>query len=397
MGRKVQDIKEEFDKLCDEQERLYKPEFEAVLIASNYPQQEKQVGGWHFVPISILIPKGANDIQEALTNILLTDAKEGKGLFENTTNILQEDEVLDEFLCVEPYDCKREFASFYRELQKFNVVGTDTALLDQLTISNSSILNNGTRLLFATLKRCGNIIKDNTDSPNKTRNELKNIIESFDDMPVWGLLFQILMLEGLKKMLENLTIDEAQALSDWLVEILLDKEMLFCVQYYGDGDLKIIKPICEYLCTTETGKVIQEYVRKEYYSELQSEQTTDAQSLNQEPEPQQELKNLLPDILKSGEAVGVFQKAIDTNLIGKNINSLIWNNTKQLLAYFAEKMSSKFKLSSKLDKDGKTTTNWKTFEMLFNVKDLKGAKHNWMRLYTRFEPTGFEKVDALFE
>ena len=126
-----------------------------------------------------------------------------------------------------------------------------------------------------------------------------------------------------------------------------------------------------------------------------SGQTTDAQSLN--PEPQQmELKDLLPKKLKADEAVEVFQNAIDAQLITNSPEGLKWNDTKQLLAYFATKVSDKFNLTTKLDKDGNKTTDWKTFETLFEQKGLKGAKQNWMRLNTKFEPTGFEKVDALF-
>ena len=126
-----------------------------------------------------------------------------------------------------------------------------------------------------------------------------------------------------------------------------------------------------------------------------SGQTTDAQSLN--PEPQQmELKDLLPEKLKADEAVEVFQNAIDAQLITNSPEGLKWNDTKQLLAYFATKVSDKFNLTTKLDKDGNKTTDWKTFETLFKQKELKGAKQNWMRLNTKFEPTGFGKVDALF-
>ena len=123
-------------------------------------------------------------------------------------------------------------------------------------------------------------------------------------------------------------------------------------------------------------------------------QITDAQSLN--PEPQQELKDILPEQLKTDEAVKIFQKAIDAQLITNSPEGLKWNDTKQLLAYFATKVSDKFNLTTKLDKDGNKTTDWKTFETLFEQKGLKGAKQNWMRLNTKFEPTGFEKVDALF-
>lgn len=114
-------------------------------------------------------------------------------------------------------------------------------------------------------------------------------------------------------------------------------------------------------------------------------------------EPQQmELKDLLPKKLKADEAVKVFQNAIDAKLITNSPEGLKWNDTKQLLAYFATKVSDKFNLTTKLDKDGNKTTDWKTFETLFEQKGLKGAKQNWMRLNTKFEPTGFEKVNALF-
>ena len=138
--------------------------------------------------------------------------------------------------------------------------------------------------------------------------------------------------------------------------------------------------------------------REALYNEikgLNSRQTTDAQSLN--PEPQQmELKDLLPNKLKADEAVEVFQNAIDAQLITNSPEGLKWNDTKQLLAYFATKVSDKFNLTTKLDKDGNKTTSWRPFEILFNKQGLNGAKQNWMRQNTKFVPTGFEKVDALF-
>ena len=115
-----------------------------------------------------------------------------------------------------------------------------------------------------------------------------------------------------------------------------------------------------------------------------------------EPEPQQELIDLLPESLKTDEAIIVFQRAIDGKLIINTSNRLKWNETKQLLAYFATRVSEKFCLSKKTDKEGKKTTAWKTFETLFDEKGLKDAKQNWMRLYTEFSPNGYERVDALF-
>ena len=118
----------------------------------------------------------------------------------------------------------------------------------------------------------------------------------------------------------------------------------------------------------------------------------------EQPEPQQgeqKLKDLLPEQLKSDEAVNIFQKGIDNKFIEKSIDGLCWKDTKQLLAYFAEKISNRFSLTNRIDKDGNNTIDWKTFETIFNVTGLKTAKQNWMRLNTRFEPTGFERVDAL--
>lgn len=115
-----------------------------------------------------------------------------------------------------------------------------------------------------------------------------------------------------------------------------------------------------------------------------------------EPEPQQELIDLLPKQLQRDEAVNIFQKAIDAQLIEKTGNRVVWKGTKQQLAYFAEKMSEKFLLSH-LDKNGNKKIRWKPFELLFNEKDLKGAKQNWMRLELEFTPNGFEKVDDLME
>lgn len=161
-------------------------------------------------------------------------------------------------------------------------------------------------------------------------------------------------------------------------------------------DHRLITDVDSYIGSMELAQRYIDALPKEPQQEqANSGQTTDAQSLN--PEPQQmELKDLLPEKLKADEAVEVFQNAIDAQLITNSPEGLKWNDTKQLLAYFATKVSDKFNLTTKLDKDGNETTDWKTFETLFKQKELKGAKQNWMRLNTKFEPTGFGKVDALF-
>ncbi|KAA5262270.1 hypothetical protein [Bacteroides faecis] len=112
------------------------------------------------------------------------------------------------------------------------------------------------------------------------------------------------------------------------------------------------------------------------------------------------LRNI-PNELDTEKAKGIFIKTISSGLCD---SSYRWNGTIQLLAYFADKMSHYLNLTQRTDKDGNIVTSWKPFEILFDYEGkeqgkgkLKGAKQNWMRLNTKFEPTGFEKVDALFE
>lgn len=127
--------------------------------------------------------------------------------------------------------------------------------------------------------------------------------------------------------------------------------------------------------------------RKRVLMELKSEfMTQQPQSLS--PEPQQ-----ISEELETPEAQRYFKKAIELGLMD---NGYKWKRSKQLLAYFAEQMSKRLRLSNKLDKDGEQTTAWKPFENLFGETDLKGAKQNWMRINTKFEPTGFEEIDKVF-
>lgn len=358
------------------------------VMASVMPEFGKQAGGWYFVPISIIAPKEAPEIQAAITSVLAADAKAGTGLFANKTQIPKEDEALDEYLCVEAYDCKGTFATYYRMLQRYNVVGKDEALFNRLNLGNN---DNGTRLLFAALKQCACIIKDNTDSPNKTRNKLNEAICCFDNVPVWGLLFQMLLLDGLCKMLESLNInegdngfDEAQALCDWLVEALLQKEILFCCQYYGDGDLKTLKPLCEYLCTTEAGKAVQQCVKAQYYPEQR--------------ETAQESPLLLPEGLHTDEAVKVFEAAIKAGYMTKQGDCYKWNKSNALLAYMCGRLYCKDSIETSpitkelaYKKGGYKDFPETTICTLFNVKNLGQSRRQMER-----PPKGYTDIDRLF-
>lgn len=107
------------------------------------------------------------------------------------------------------------------------------------------------------------------------------------------------------------------------------------------------------------------------------------------------VKKQIPEELLPDEAKRIFDKATRAGLIIREGDICQWDNTKQLLAYFAEKMSLSFNLGK--SRNGEPTINWKLFESMFNVSNLKNAKNDWMKIYTTFTPTGFEKVNKLFE
>jgi len=104
----------------------------------------------------------------------------------------------------------------------------------------------------------------------------------------------------------------------------------------------------------------------------------------------------IPKELDSTKARLVFEKAISLNLMKVDGSGFKWLKTKQLLAYFAVKLSSDLNLSTKLDKEGNITTNWILFEHAFGTYNLKGAKNDWLKYNTKFTPNGFEKVDEIF-
>lgn len=253
----------------------------AQYYAQNH-QKEISVEGWQFVPISIV---GNPDIIKWVDEKIMNDAQEGKGLFANHFQIPQEDEFLDEFLGVEAYGLKCSFVPFLDELKRFGVVdGQEPFFSKELT-----------RGLFATLKEAANYLKENTDKPQAIKNEIARLVNEFDSIPIWGLFFQILMLQGLCRLLEGVNINEgddgyneACSLYEWLYLELAKKEIDFCSKPYGAKDREQLKPLCAYLMSTEVGQLVQGHL---FGNEPQPEQanngqTTDAQSLN--PEPQQE-------------------------------------------------------------------------------------------------------------
>lgn len=114
--------------------------------------------------------------------------------------------------------------------------------------------------------------------------------------------------------------------------------------------------------------------------------------------PDVEEEHKLPEELDIPEARKIFDKAIDAGLIKRSdkLNAVYkWKDEKQLLAYFVQKMSLRFNLGK--IRNGKQTINWKIFESIFNVSNIKGAKYDDMKDKFKFSPPGYEIVDKLFE
>lgn len=113
----------------------------------------------------------------------------------------------------------------------------------------------------------------------------------------------------------------------------------------------------------------------------------------QSPELQQ-----IPKELQTDKAKALFQKAISAGLVESNGGYYKWiGGTGQLLAYFTEKANKYLNLKSKLDSNGNQTINWKAFEIAFNTPGLKNKKQDWMKLNLKFTPSGYEKVDMIFD
>lgn len=228
----------------------------AILNVNKEMAQHQQGGNldeWQFYPIHITAPP---DFIPIINKVIDGDAKSGKGLFSNKTIIEKEDEELDELLMIDAFGLKCSLLSFHNELKKFDVIG---GFLDK----------EFTKHLFTILNIEANFIKDNTDKPAKVKNHITATITKLDTSPVWGLFFQILTLQGLCRWLEGININdgdngyyEAQSLYDWLCKQLISKEMRFCFIPYSDNDKEILKPFCNYLYSTEIGKMVQNAVFK---------------------------------------------------------------------------------------------------------------------------------------
>lgn len=108
--------------------------------------------------------------------------------------------------------------------------------------------------------------------------------------------------------------------------------------------------------------------------------------------------SILPEKLQTGHAKKIFERAKDAGFMTITSNGAKWNDEKQLLAYFASKMSDMFNLQKRVsDTTGKRQISWKPFEVFFGVKGLRTARANCIKYNDKFHPSNAEEIDKLFE
>lgn len=133
-----------------------------------------------------------------------------------------------------------------------------------------------------------------------------------------------------------------------------------------------------------------------YALDIMAEKTGSGKNNNSEPAT---LESILPDVLKTDEAIKIFQNAIDAGLINIGTNKLEWTESKLLLSYFAYKCSEKLSLGKKEYESG-IETRWRPFETVFGENNLKSAKNDYEKTGKKFyddSPDGDGKIDRLFK
>lgn len=298
--------------------------------------QPIEVAGWIFKPMaSIIAPV---ELHGTISNVLSEAAL--NGMFDSKTDTETGiDEMLDELMMTEAFNVRCSLTHYTEGLRRHNIIQGSDSLFNR----------DFTYILLATLKEAVQALKEYSDRPNKLKGSIADIVKRFDDVLVWGLFFQILTLQGIADLLERLEInegdtgfDEAQAFYNWLLELLIEKEYHFsCVSSitYGDGDLQRLEPLCEYLMSTNAGKITQELVKGEECQPDSEEETTVAAELLTDEE-KDVLERLMPFFkeLENQQPVRIQTKGeVDLFKMGK-IGS--WQfATQALCAFVAKKMN----------------------------------------------------------
>lgn len=230
-------------------------------------QQETKPEGWQFKNNPVII--APQELHQIINDRIQSDALKGEGLFSNITEIETFDETFDEYLDCEAYGVKCSLQPYMRALEEYGVI---KSLFSSEELSFKHVLEilNGEQGIIT-------YIKEHSTEPNKIRNYTTMIIKAFDDVPIWGLFYQITILQGLcywcqearNKIGEsNDGYKDILELWGWIESLLIEKEILFTYQPWGDRDKERLKPLCDYLYSTELGQSIQEEIFGKHQTDI---------------------------------------------------------------------------------------------------------------------------------
>ena len=281
-----------------------------IEIEMNNRPQEQQPEGWRFYPINII---ASPDLHNIIAEVLEQDAQKGEGLFSNITEIAElPDEALDEYLSVEIYNVVCSLQPYLGVLNRYGVTG-------------QTLGKEFTRYLFAYLKQVADHIKTNTDKPEAVKLYIFEAIKNLDGIKIWGLIFQILTLQGILSLLENCTLkegengyNEAQDLCNWIADLLGKKLVWFTLtgDIYGDEDKERLQPLCDYLYNTELGRTVQQVIFER--------DKGDTPELNEPTDTAKEIVNSLPEELNTDRVRKYFARAVECGYMKPIGNGYKW-------------------------------------------------------------------------
>lgn len=358
-----------------------------VIESENRPPERVSPEGWRFYPIHIFAPQ---QFHALIRDEIQQQALQGDGIFKNFTEIAERpDEALDMFLGVEVYNVKCNFQLYLAELREYRVTGK--------TLGETFTHN-----LFDLLNEIATYIKSNTDKPEGVKAHILDIVEDLDKVPIWGLIFQILILQGLISLLVNCTLkqgdegyDEAQDLGKWLTNLLSYKVCWFAFTgaLYSGKDWERLKPFCDFLYNTDIGRAVQDSIFKNEATDGGSNYRHPTNGVTDLVTPTENPTGVIPEAwrlpieLATPEAQDFFAKLIGLGLMEIDTNGRYnWKGTKKELALTAELMCERLGIPNK----------WKMFESVFKVKNLAQAKYKAIEIDGKYS-NNEKKIRELFE
>lgn len=227
------------------------------------------------------------------------------------------DESLDDLFGTSGYTVNKGYLKIYHdELIKFEI--------DEMLNDNTDL---NIRDIIVLVKHAGELIKENSDTPNFIQNKILGILIECNEFKQVGLIIQVLFLQGMLQWFEYCDLnegdpgsEEAQNLVNWIYKKFEEA----CVYYFLIlGNNEITKPLTNYLKSLEIGKAWEELEIKQVLSEHRIENNSN----NKTESTEQQKKGGAP------------KKVVDESLSLKGI--MHKDLYKDAVLYYTEKMLKK--------------------------------------------------------